>query len=193
MLCCIITQTEASPEDAAFEHKSVIARCEGALSRKDDTLSERCKRREPVKVRLLADIIESTAISASTLCMVHCLALPVLLFLVPGLLGAFVQSELFHLAALAMVAPAALAAFLLGYRRHGRAGPALLGVSGVICLVLGVAASLPVGETVMTVSGSLLLVAGHAWNWRERVRVCGASAHAACERQPPRASGAQVL
>lgn len=157
-----------APKDAELEDKSVIARCDGALSRKDDTLSERCERREPVQGRLLADIIESTAISASTLCMVHCLALPVLLFLVPGLLGAFVQSELFHLAALAMVAPAALAAFFLGYRRHGRTGPAILGVAGVACLVLGVAAWLPVSETMMTVSGSLLLVAGHLWNWRER-------------------------
>ncbi|GFE74878.1 MULTISPECIES: MerC domain-containing protein [Novosphingobium] len=119
--------------------------------------------------RLFADIVESTAISASTLCMLHCLALPVLLFLLPGLLGTFFQSDLFHLAALGLVAPAALAAFLLGYRRHGAAGPALLGVAGIAFLVLGVLhAPLPLGETGLTVAGSLLLVGGHAWNWRKR-------------------------
>lgn len=136
-------------------------------------MSERCQPRSPfVSFRggLLADIVESTAISASTLCMVHCLALPVLLFLLPGLLGTFFQSELFHLAALGLVAPAAAVAFVLGYRRHGGAGPVLLGAAGIICLMLALfQAGLPLGETGLTVIGSVLLVAGHAWNWRKRL------------------------
>jgi len=136
-------------------------------------MSERCELRSHtvrIRGRLLADIVESTAISASTLCMVHCLALPLLLFVLPGLLGTFFQSEAFHLTALGLVAPAALAAFLLGYRRHGGAGPLLLGTTGIACLVLALLhADLPLGETGLTVIGSILLVAGHAWNWRKRL------------------------
>jgi len=141
------------------------------IKQEPNSMSERCESRDHVRGRLLADIVESTAISASTLCMIHCLALPLLLFLLPGLLGAFFQSELFHIAALGLVAPAALAAFLLGYRRHGAAGPAILGVGGIACLVLAILNSdhALLGETALTVIGSLLLVAGHGWNWRKRV------------------------
>lgn len=41
------------------------------------------------------DIVEGTAVSASLLCVVHCLALPVLILLLPGALGLFAQSEAF--------------------------------------------------------------------------------------------------
>jgi len=111
--------------------------------------------------------------SASLLCLVHCLALPVLLLLLPGALGLFAESEAFHYAALALVVPAALAAFWLGYRRHGAAGPAALGAAGVTCLV-GALLHSPIEdlETVLTVTGSLLLIAGHAINWRLRIRAC---------------------
>lgn len=80
------------------------------------------------------NIIEGTAISASLLCLAHCLALPVLLLLLPGALGLFAQSEAFHFAALALVVPAALAAFWLGYQRHRAAAPAALGAAGAACL-----------------------------------------------------------
>lgn len=118
-------------------------------------------------------IVEGTAMSASLLCLVHCLALPILLLLLPGTLGLFAQSEAFHYAALALVVPAALAAFWLGYQRHGTAGPAALGTAGVACLV---GALLPSPfedlETILTVTGSLLLIAGHTINWRLRTRAC---------------------
>jgi len=107
--------------------------------------------------------------SASLLCLVHCLALPVLLLLLPGALGLFARSEAFHYAALALVMPAALAAFWLGYRRHRAVAPAALGAAGVTCLVAALLhAPTHSVETLLTVAGSLLLVAGHAINWRLR-------------------------
>ena len=126
----------------------------------------------PFRARRVADLIESASISASALCMVHCLALPVLLFLVPGILGAFFESEAFHVVALGFVVPGALGAFVLGYRRHGRLAPTLIGTLGVALLVAAVAFFEGTsGETVLTVAGSLLLVAGHSLNWRAR-RAC---------------------
>lgn len=116
-------------------------------------------------------IVEGAAMSASLLCLVHCLALPALLLLLPGALGLFAQSEAFHYAALTLVVPAALAAFWLGYRRHGTVGPAALGAAGVACLVGGLLhSSIEDLETVLTVTGSLLLIAGHTINWRLRTR-----------------------
>ncbi|MPS68916.1 MerC domain-containing protein [Novosphingobium aerophilum] len=133
-------------------------------------MSEQCGVRQVRRQRLLADFVESTAISASALCMVHCLALPLLLFLLPGLLGSFFQSEAFHVVVLGLVAPAALAAFLMGYRRHGAIGPGIVGGAGIVCLVLAVwPAGLPLGETGLTVAGSAMLVLGHGWNWQKRL------------------------
>lgn len=123
----------------------------------------------PPSTRQTADVAESAAISASLLCLVHCLALPLLLMLLPGALGLFAQSELFHIAALALVVPAAGIAFGLGYRRHRTFLPPLLGLCGVGCLA--VALLFPaglLGETLLTVTGSLLLTVGHVANWRLR-------------------------
>lgn len=88
-----------------------------------------------------------------------------------GALSLFAQTEAFHYAALALVVPAALAAFWLGYRCHGTVGPAALGAAGVACLVGALLhSSIEDLETVLTVTGSLLLIAGHTINWRLRTR-----------------------
>lgn len=51
------------------------------------------------------NVIKGAAVSASLLCLVHCLALPVLLLVLPGIIGLFAQSAAFHYAALALVIP----------------------------------------------------------------------------------------
>lgn len=121
-----------------------------------------------------ANVVEGVALSASLLCLAHCLALPLLLLLLPGVIGLFAQSDAFHYAALALVVPAALAAFALGYRRHRARRPALLGLAGVACLGAALWPGVTEGgELGWTVAGSLLLIAGHGLNWRLR------AAHAA--------------
>lgn len=120
--------------------------------------------RQPV-----ADAIEGTAISASFLCLVHCLALPVLLLLLPGTLAAFAQSDKVHYWAFALIAPSAIAAFWLGYRRHASLRPALFGAAGLACLAAAILPHAPERIAIaLTVCGSLLLVSGHLINWRER-------------------------
>lgn len=116
-----------------------------------------------------ANLIEGTAVSASLLCLVHCLALPFLLLLLPGVLGLFARSEAFHFVALALIVPAALCAFWLGYRRHRASRPALFGLGGIGCLIIALLPSVGEGaELWLTVAGSLLLVTGHTINWRLR-------------------------
>ncbi|MGK6355936.1 MerC domain-containing protein [Sphingomonas sp. DT-207] len=125
----------------------------------------------PVRARRnrLTDISEGIAVSASFLCLIHCLVLPFLLLLLPGILGLFVGSPTFHGAALAVALPAALIAFRHGYRQHRAPLPVLLGLSGSASLVAGLLPVMGEGaETVLTVAGSLMLVAGHALNWRLR-------------------------
>lgn len=115
------------------------------------------------------DLIEGVAVSTSLLCLAHCLALPFLLLLLPGVFAIFAQSEAFHWAALALVAPSALAAFWLGYRRHRAIVPALFGLVGVGLLTLALLPGTAEGaETWLTVAGSIALVGGHMMNWRLR-------------------------
>lgn len=117
-----------------------------------------------------ANVIETGAASVSLLCLAHCMALPALL-LAPGALGLFVRSETFHVAAVALVAPAAGLAFWTGYRLHGYAAVALLGFVGILCLgaaLLGGATTS--AEPYVMASGSAVLVLAHVLNWRLRSR-----------------------
>ena len=115
------------------------------------------------------DFVEGTAISASLLCLVHCLALPLLLLALPALAGTFFESETFHIAAAALVVPAAALAFLLGYRRHRAPAPALLGSAGAASIVAALFPGWGEGAaTTMTAAGSLFLISGHLINWRMR-------------------------
>ena len=112
-----------------------------------------------------ANLAEGAALSASLLCLAHCLALPLLLLLLPGVLGLFVESEAFHTFAVLFVVPSALAAFWLGYLRHRALPPALLGVVGIACLGGALLPAIAAAATLLTIAGSLLLVAGHTLNW----------------------------
>lgn len=112
-----------------------------------------------------ANLAESAAVSASLLCLVHCLALPLLLLLLPGVLGLLVGSEAFHTLAFLLVVPSAVAAFWLGYLHHRTLPPALLGVAGVALLGVALLPALTPAATVLTIAGSLLLLCGHTLNW----------------------------
>ena len=118
---------------------------------------------------MTTNLVEGTAVSASLLCLGHCLALPLILLALPMLAGTFFESEVFHIVAAVLVVPAAALAFLLGYRRHRALLPAQLGAAGVACIV---AALFPVwGEpasAAITAIGSLFLIGGHLINWRLR-------------------------
>lgn len=118
--------------------------------------------------RTRADVVECGAASVSLLCLLHCLALPLLLLAVPGVIELFVRSEALHVAAVAFVIPAAAAAFWLGYRQHGATWPAVLGVAGAAFLIAAVSsASAPVEAYVMATGSSALLLA-HVFNWQLR-------------------------
>ena len=123
----------------------------------------------PSRRQMTTNLVEGTAVSASLLCLGHCLALPLILLALPMLAGTFFESEVFHIVAAVLVVPAAALAFLLGYRRHRALLPAQLGAAGVACIV---AALFPVwGEPAsagITAIGSLILIGGHLINWRLR-------------------------
>lgn len=121
----------------------------------------------------LADLL---GITLSLTCLVHCLALPLLILLAPALGTWFSMPEWVHAAILMLALPAATFAMTDGWRRHRRAAPAALAASGVGLLAAGFAAhegwlALADPETadrLLTSIGAVTLASAHLLNWRWR-------------------------
>lgn len=122
--------------------------------------------RRPIAT-LRQPLLDRLAIGASTLCLIHCLALPALLFVLPALSALLTVSEGFHALAFAVAVPTSAAALAMGHRRHRRHRPALIALIGLTAIGVGALAALSAAaETAITVTGSLLLAAGHTCNAR---------------------------
>lgn len=115
--------------------------------------------------------LDSFAVGASTVCLVHCLALPLLIALLPALAGVLDTGEWLHRTLLGLAVPISSIALLIGHRRHGQVQPAAGGVIGLGLLAGGLFAGPPAAETAFTVTGSLLLASAHLVNWRLSTRL----------------------
>lgn len=98
----------------------------------------------------------------SGLCMIHCVALPVLLAAAPGL--GYLLDESVHRTLVAVLVVPTVLAFVPGYRLHRRWAPPLLATAGFALLALGAFGEVGAWEEPLTVAGSLLLVTAHYLN-----------------------------
>jgi len=122
--------------------------------------------------------LDGFALGASALCMIHCLALPLLMAALPMLADGLFAGEAFHLIVLALAIPTSGLALASCWRQHRAAAPLAAGCTGLAMMALALTAGSATGETAMTVAGSLLLAAAHIANWRAR---SGAGAPPLCE------------
>jgi len=115
------------------------------------------------------DWLDRAALGASALCLVHCLALPLLFAALPALSAIFALPESIHFWILLFAVPSSALALFGGRARHGASYPIVLGLAGLACLAAG--ALIFAGtrwDTIVTVPGGLLLAMAHATNWRLR-------------------------
>lgn len=114
-------------------------------------------------------LVEHAALGASLLCLVHCLALPLVFAALPAIASILPIDSSFHLLMLAIAVPASGAALVTGRSRHGAWWPLLLGGAGLSLLAVGV---LRFGdtalETPLTVTGAIVLAVAHLSNMRLR-------------------------
>ncbi|MFC3786971.1 hypothetical protein GGR90_002474 [Sphingopyxis italica] len=123
----------------------------------------------------LADL---TGILLSLTCLIHCLALPLILLLAPALSRWIALPEGVHAAILLLALPAAAVAMRDGWRRHRRLVPAVFAVAGLSLLALGLSAhegwiavaNPAAADRLLTSAGALALAAAHLVNWRWRHR-----------------------
>jgi hypothetical protein len=121
----------------------------------------------------IADLL---GITLSLTCLVHCLALPLLILLAPALGTWVAMPEWVHAAILMLALPAATFAMKDGWLRHGRVVPAALAAAGVGLLAAGLAAhegwmqlaDPATADRLLTSFGAVTLATAHLLNWRWR-------------------------
>jgi len=116
--------------------------------------------------------LDRAAMWISMVCLVHCMALPLALALLPSLgvslLPKYLDNNLFHVLFAFVLLGVGGLAFVQGFRRHHLWLPLLGGVFGTSLLFIGAfnpAGLLPeLGEHLITVAGTLVLLFAHLRN-----------------------------
>lgn len=108
------------------------------------------------------------AISLSGLCLAHCLALPLAAALLP-VVGVWAEAEWVHWAFVLTAAPISVWTLT----RRPAVPPLAFGVTGLGLLFAG-AAGFPSheAETLITITGSLMLTVAHGMNWFRKPHGC---------------------
>jgi hypothetical protein len=111
---------------------------------------------------------DRTAMQLSGLCILHCLALPLLILGTP--LFAAISGSHWHAPMLLLVVPVSLFAIVMGYRRHGNKALLVFAALGLLLIVVGGTLAHnyigPAADRTLTVAGSLVLAVVHWYNSR---------------------------
>jgi len=114
------------------------------------------------------ELLDRTGILLSGLCVVHCLALPLLIAVAP-FLGQFAEGHL-HAQMLVIVLPLSTGALVLGFRRHRNRQIIIAGLVGMLLLTLGGTVMHAqfgiVADRLFTMSGAIVLAISHWFNSR---------------------------
>jgi hypothetical protein len=113
--------------------------------------------------------LDKLAIVLSGTCLLHCLALPLLVTLVPIAQGSLLEEQTFHLLMLWIILPTSLLALTSGCWKHKDITTIALGTLGLVSLTLvalvGHDFLTPTGEKWTTVSAGLILAGAHIRNF----------------------------
>ena len=127
-------------------------------------------------------VTDKFAIGLSLICAIHCLALPLLLIILPSMMALQLDNEIFHTLIIITVLPVSIFALTLGYKKHKRNWLLIVGFIGllllVIAVILGEETTGEFGEKLLTVLGASFVAAGHLWNFR----LCQQLADCACPK-----------
>ncbi len=112
------------------------------------------------------DWLDGAAVTLSALCLVHCLALPLIVVGVP-FLAQYSETHL-HYQVLVLVIPLSAFALAIGYRRHRNLRIVAGGALGMLLLVVGATVAHTqfglAADRAFTIVGSLVLATAHFFN-----------------------------
>lgn len=110
--------------------------------------------------------LDGAAVGLSALCLIHCLALPLLVAGLP-FLAQFAEGHL-HAQMLVIVLPLSVIALGLGFRHHGNMRIIVAGTLGMALLTLGATVAHNhwgiAADRAFTIAGALTLAAAHFYN-----------------------------
>ena len=113
-------------------------------------------------------IADKSAIVLSFLCALHCLLLPAAIVLYPSTLGFLPGDESVHFALLFLVIPVSAYALVKGGKVHKSRKVFITGISGLLVLVAAVVLGHDIlgeiGEKILTVLGSIIVIIAHVQN-----------------------------
>lgn len=122
------------------------------------------------------------AIGLSALCVVHCLATPLLLVLLPSLTALQLDNEAFHRWLLMGVIPTSLFSLFMGCKEHRSYSVLIVGLCGLLFLISAVFVegfeNGELLEKVLTVTGAIIVAAGHYLNFH----LCRQHGHHECSK-----------
>ncbi len=126
-------------------------------------------------------LTDKVAIGLSMVCTLHCLALPMLLVVLPSAVALPLDNEAFHLWMIIAVIPTSVYALTLGCRQHKRYRLLILGITGLAMLITALLLEGTgigeVSEKPLTVLGAALIAIGHGFNYR----LCHQHKQASCD------------
>ena len=124
-------------------------------------------------------VADKSAIALSFFCALHCLLLPAAIALYPTTLGFLPGDESVHFALLFVVIQISAYALIKGGKVHKSRKVFITGISGLLVLVAAVILGHDmlgeIGEKILTVLGSIIVIIAHAQNHficRETDRDC---------------------
>lgn len=132
-------------------------------------------------------LTDKLAIGLSWLCVMHCLALPIILILLPSLTVLGLEDESFHFWMLVAVLPTSLYALFIGCKQHQQHRLLAVGLGGLLVLLLAFFFGHDwlgeYGEKGLTVVGAMMVAYSHRRNYRlcqqsratEAEECCGAN------------------
>jgi hypothetical protein len=118
--------------------------------------------------------MDRAAVLLSGVCLVHCMAVPLAMLLLPALGAMLLESEtLVHWILLGVAVPISALALWVGYSRFGNLRSVGLGTAGLLIMFVGVSHLLGRDlEVLLTLTGVALVAAAHWLNIRRAAGVC---------------------
>ena len=114
--------------------------------------------------------LDAIAVVLSGICVLHCLALPLLLTISPILNVTLLSETVFHVLLLAFILPTSVIALTIGCRSHKDRITLVLGALGLSILTItaffGHQLVGLTGERILTSFGGLILASAHIQNYR---------------------------
>ena len=132
------------------------------------------------QINILQPVADKGAIGLSLLCAAHCLALPLIITLLPSLAAYGLADEALHTWIILAVIPLSTFALTMGCKRHREFSVLYTGCTGLLLLclapLLGHELLGEAGEKGLTLAGAALIAASHIKNFR----LCRKEAHCDC-------------